>query len=73
MTFSTDPIGMLRPLIELIERLESDIIKVDRVVATRMEPFNVGNSDSETDEQYRDELTRIDRCINSLEGGEKSV
>ena len=73
MTFSTDPIGTLKPLIELIDRLESDIIKVDRVVAARTEPFSAGNGDFETDEQYRDELTRIDRCINSLEGGEQNV
>ena len=73
MTFSTDPIATLRPLIELVDRLEADLVKVNAAVAKRMEPFENAESNIETKDHYSDELARINRCMNDIGGGESNA
>lgn len=69
MTFSTDPIATLKPLVELLERLEADLIKADADVAKRMEPFLDEQGNIASNEHYADELNRISCCLADINGG----
>lgn len=73
MAFSTDPMAKLKPLVELLDRLDADIEKVDVFVTKRMEPFVNANGNIESDNPYAEELTLISKCIAEIEGGGVNV
>lgn len=73
MTFSTDPIATLKPLVELLDHLEADLVKVDDIISKRMEPFRDEESIDESGDRYADEIARISSCMKDIEGGDSNA
>lgn len=68
MTFASDPIGVLQPLVDLLNRLKADIDKVDVVVEKRMQQFTGENGELMESISYANELAIISACI-AVTGG----
>lgn len=67
MAFSGDPIGMLQPLLTLINQVSADIMGVDKQITIRKNKLGAVGLEEENDDLYKDEIATIGEDIALLE------
>jgi len=70
MTFSGDPISTLNPLIELIEQLDKDVEKAEKVIAKRKSAVSDHVGETDVLDRYQLEQKSIDDDIDVMRGEE---
>lgn len=67
MAFSGDPIGILQPLLTLINQVEHDVAEVDKQLAIRKTNLGVVDGEPDESERYQEEIIKIDQNERILE------
>ncbi|SHO53380.1 ATP-binding protein [Anaerocolumna xylanovorans] len=67
MTFSSDPVSILQPLVDLLVQLDKDIETVDLKMAKRLEAVQ-DIQPSKENQRYTLEIEQLDKCEQKLNG-----
>lgn len=62
MTFSSDPISKLLPLMDLLDQLEKDFLKVDRQMDTRKRNLGDVKDFAPDNSRYTSDLDTLNAC-----------
>ena len=66
MAFSGDPIGMIQPLLTLINQVSSDITEVEKQIDNRKNKLDMSGSSENDENYYGEELAIIESDLNLL-------
>ena len=66
MAFSGDPIGVIQPLLTLINQVSSDINEAEKQIAIRKNNLGSSGSVEEDENHYREELMVIESDFEML-------
>ena len=69
MTFSSDPISKLLPLMDLLDQLEKDFLKVDRQMDTRKRNLGDVRDFAHDNSRYTNDLDILNACAYILREG----
>jgi len=67
LAFSGDPIGVLQPLLALLNQIEHDVAEVDKQLAIRKNNLGVVDGEPDESERYQEEIIKIDQNERILE------
>ena len=62
-----DPIGIIQPLLTLINQISTDIFEVDKWIGNKKIEWGSSGSEEENDNLYKEEITVTDSDIALLE------
>ena len=68
MAFSSDPIAVIKPLIEVINTMEAEVEKAKKQIANKMEEIGADFKDDDSSGRYLAELESIKASKGKLEG-----
>lgn len=68
MTFSRDPVSDLKPLVDLLLQLDTDIMKVENQLIKRKNALGEVSEISQSDAKYNEELKTIGADIKRMQG-----
>lgn len=68
MAFSGDPITTLKPLVEIIENLEKEVVKANNIMATKKASLGTEGAEDTGEDRYSEELKSIQTNKQKLEG-----
>ena len=59
MTFSGDPITLIKPLVGIINSLENEVVKANKIISTKMGELKAGGAGVSEENKYSEELKTI--------------
>ena len=71
MTFSSDPVSDIQPLIAYLKQLELDMEKVDKQLKNRKAALGDMGEMNNTNSRYANEISDIQHCIIVMDGGQQ--
>ena len=63
MAFSDDPIGIIKPFLQIIYQVSKDIEEVNKQISVRRKAISATEETSEKNEKYKAEMLLIDKNI----------
>lgn len=62
MAFAGDPVSVIKPLIEVIEKVEVEVTKAKAQIETKMDALGIEGFESDKNDRYANELSKIASC-----------
>lgn len=67
MAFSGDPVSVIKPLIEVIDGIETEVNKAKIQIASKMETIGTDSDSGDEQARYSEEVKSIHSCRETLE------